>query len=323
MKSKKGKLLIVTMCSLLFLTTGCGNETKLKDGKEVVGEIDGYTITAEDLYAELKAQGGSQVFMNMIDNYIADKEIEDDEEAEEYANSQIEAYQTQYEQQGQDFNEVLTSSGYKNIGEFKEELMHSYKKDQVVENYLKDELTDEEIEDYYDENIFGDMTVRHILIKPDTDSDASDEDQEAAEEEAKKQAEEIIQKLDDGADFEELAKEYSEDEGTKEDGGLLENFSKDSVVTEFWDAAYNLKDGEYTKEPVKSDYGYHVILRVSQKEKPELDEVRDTIEETLVNNQLNEDTTLSTKTWVKIREKYNLNISDSEIQDGYDRLTEE
>lgn len=128
MKNKKGKLLIVTMCSLLLLSTGCGNETKLKDGKEVVGEIDGYTITAEDLYAELKTQGGSQVFMNMIDNYIADKEIEDDEEAEEYANSQIEAYQTQYEQQGQDFNEVLTSSGYKNIGEFKEELIHSYKK---------------------------------------------------------------------------------------------------------------------------------------------------------------------------------------------------
>ena len=82
--------------------------------------------------------------------------------------------------------------------------MLSYKKDQVVENYLKDELTDEEIQDYYDENIFGDLTVRHILIEPDTDSDASDEDQEKAEEEAKKTAEEIIKKLDDGEKFEVL-----------------------------------------------------------------------------------------------------------------------
>ena len=321
MKNKKLTLLGVTMCSVLLLTTGCGEVAKLKDGKEVVGKIKGYTVTAEDLYAELKEQGGSRVFVNMIDDYIANKEIKSNEDAEDYANSQIEAYKSQYEQQGQDFNEVLVSSGYKNEQQFRDELILSYKKDKVVENYLKDELTDDEIQNYYDENIFGDMTVRHILIKPDTETDASDEDQEQAEEKAKKEAENIIKKLDKGEKFEDLAKEYSDDEGTKEDGGLLENFSKDSVVTEFWDASVKLKDGEYTKEPVKSEYGYHVILRVSQKAKPKLKEVKDTIEETLVANKLSADTTLKTTTWVNIRKKYNLNIEDSEIKDGYDSLT--
>ncbi len=321
MKNKKLTLLGVTMCSVLLLTTGCGEVAKLKDGKEVVGKIKGYTVTAEDLYAELKEQGGSRVFVNMIDDYIANKEIKSNEDAEDYANSQIEAYKNQYEQQGQDFNEVLVSSGYKNEQQFRDELILSYKKDKVVENYLKDELTDDEIQNYYDENIFGDMTVRHILIKPDTETDASDEDQEKAEEKAKKEAENIIKKLDKGEKFEDLAKEYSDDEGTKEDGGLLENFSKDSVVTEFWDASVKLKDGEYTKEPVKSEYGYHVILRVSQKAKPKLKEVKDTIEETLVANKLSADTTLKTTTWVNIRKKYNLNIEDSEIKDGYDSLT--
>lgn len=321
MKNKKLTLLGVTMCSVLLLTTGCGEVAKLKDGKEVVGKIKGYTVTAEDLYAELKEQGGSRVFVNMIDDYIANKEIKSNEDAEDYANSQIEAYKSQYEQQGQDFNEVLVSSGYKNEQQFRDELILSYKKDKVVENYLKDELTDDEIQNYYDENIFGDMTVRHILIKPDTETDASDEDQEKAEEKAKKEAENIIKKLDKGEKFEDLAKEYSDDEGTKEDGGLLENFSKDSVVTEFWDASVKLKDGEYTKEPVKSEYGYHVILRVSQKAKPKLKEVKDTIEETLVANKLSADTTLKTTTWVNIRKKYNLNIEDSGIKDGYDSLT--
>lgn len=321
MKNKKLTLLGVTMCSVLLLTTGCGEVAKLKDGKEVVGKIKGYTVTAEDLYAELKEQGGSRVFVNMIDDYIANKEIKSNEDAEDYANSQIEAYKSQYEQQGQDFNEVLVSSGYKNEQQFRDELILSYKKDKVVENYLKDELTDDEIQNYYDENIFGDMTVRHILIKPDTETDASDEDQEKAEEKAKKEAENIIKKLDKGEKFEDLAKEYSDDEGTKEDGGLLENFSKDSVVTEFWDASVKLKDGEYTKEPVKSEYGYHVILRVSQKAKPKLKEVKDTIEETLVANKLSADTTLKTTTWVNIRKKYNLNIEDSKIKDGYDSLT--
>lgn len=321
MKNKKLTLLGVTMCSVLLLTTGCGEVAKLKDGKEVVGKIKGYTVTAEDLYAKLKEQGGSRVFVNMIDDYIANKEIKSNEDAEDYANSQIEAYKSQYEQQGQDFNEVLVSSGYKNEQQFRDELILSYKKDKVVENYLKDELTDDEIQNYYDENIFGDMTVRHILIKPDTETDASDEDQEKAEEKAKKEAENIIKKLDKGEKFEDLAKEYSDDEGTKEDGGLLENFSKDSVVTEFWDASVKLKDGEYTKEPVKSEYGYHVILRVSQKAKPKLKEVKDTIKETLVANKLSADTTLKTTTWVNIRKKYNLNIEDSEIKDGYDSLT--
>lgn len=321
MKNKKLTLLGVTMCSVLLLTTGCGEVAKLKDGKEVVGKIKGYTVTAEDLYAELKEQGGSRVFVNMIDDYIANKEIKSNEDAEDYANSQIEAYKSQYEQQGQDFNEVLVSSGYKNEQQFRDELILSYKKDKVVENYLKDELTDDEIQNYYDENIFGDMTVRHILIKPDTETDASDKDQEKAEEKAKKEAKNIIKKLDKGEKFEDLAKEYSDDEGTKEDGGLLENFSKDSVVTEFWDASVKLKDGEYTKEPVKSEYGYHVILRVSQKAKPKLKEVKDTIEETLVANKLSADTTLKTTTWVNIRKKYNLNIEDSEIKDGYDSLT--
>ena len=44
----------------------------------------------------------------MIDNYIANKEIKSNDDAEDYANSQIEAYKSQYEQQGQDFNEVLS-----------------------------------------------------------------------------------------------------------------------------------------------------------------------------------------------------------------------
>ena len=173
MKNKKLTLLGVTMCSVLLLTTGCGEVAKLKDGKEVVGKIKGYTVTAEDLYAELKEQGGSRVFVNMIDDYIANKEIKSNEDAEDYANSQIEAYKSQYEQQGQDFNEVLVSSGYKNEQQFRDELILSYKKDKVVENYLKDELTDDEIQNYYDENIFGDMTVRHILIKPDTETAVS------------------------------------------------------------------------------------------------------------------------------------------------------
>ncbi|MBS7020797.1 MAG: peptidylprolyl isomerase, partial [Firmicutes bacterium] len=183
------------------------------------------------------------------------------------------------------------------------------------------ELTEDEINNYYNDNIFGDMTVRHILIKPDVASDASDEDKKKAEEKALKEAKELIKKLDNGEKFEDLAKKESDDEGTKEDGGLLKDFSKDSVVSEFWDASYKLKDNEYTKEPVKSEYGYHIILRVSQKKKPALKEVKDTIEDTLVSEKISNDSNIEKETWKKIRKKYNLEIEDSEIKSGYKSLT--
>lgn len=312
----KKKVLIASLCAML-LVTGCGQKAKLKDGKEVVAEIEGKTITAEDLYDELRSQGGTTVLINMIDEFIANKEIETDESAKEYAQNQLDTLKAQYEQSGQDFTAALTSAGYKNENEFKELLILDYKKNKVVENYISDNLTDEEIQEYYDNDVFGEMTVKHILITPETADDMSEEDTEKAENEAKKKAEEVIEKLNNGEKFDDLVKEYSDDEGSKDNNGLVENFTKDGVVSEFWDASIELKDGEYTKEPVKSEYGYHVIYRVSQKEKAKLKDVKDDIKEKLVEEKLNSDAELATKTWVEIRKKYKLDIKDDDIKKAY------
>ena len=253
----------------------------------------------------------------MIDEFIANKEIETDESAKEYAQNQLDTLKAQYEQSGQDFTAALTSAGYKNENEFKELLILDYKKNKVVENYISDNLTDEEIQEYYDNDVFGEMTVKHILITPETTDDMSEEDTEKAENEAKKKAEEVIEKLNNGEKFDDLVKEYSDDEGSKDNNGLVENFTKDGVVSEFWDASIELKDGEYTKEPVKSEYGYHVIYRVSQKEKAKLKDVKDDIKEKLVEEKLNSDAELATKTWVEIRKKYKLDIKDDDIKKAY------
>ena len=109
------------------------------------------------------------------------------------------------------------------------------------------------------------------------------------------------------------------------EGGLIKDFTKtgeNSVVAEFWNAAYNLKDGEYTSEPVKSSYGYHIILKVSQNERPSLEDTKDDILSTLAQDALQNDTNLSSKYWAKIREKYNLNIIDSDMKKVYDNTIE-
>lgn len=313
----KKKIFVLVLVMTLMLT-GCGQIATLENGEEVVAKLDGKTITAEDLYSELKKQGGAVTLTNMIDNFIVGKEIKTDDDAESYADSQLNSYKQSYQSYGQDFGAALKSAGYADEDEFKEELILEYKKKVVTENYVKDEvISDKDIQKYYDDNIYGDIEARHILISPNTDDDMSDEEKEKAEEKAKKEAEDIIKKLDKGEDFAELAKKYSDDEGTAKDGGKL-TVTYGAVVDEFWDAANKLKDGKYTEEPVKSEYGYHIIYRISQKEKPKLDDVRDEVIDSLVEEKMNEDSTLQTKALVALRKKYNLDITDDGLKESYD-----
>ena len=313
--NKKKTFALLLVAALML--TGCGKIATLKNGEEVVAKMDGKSITAEDLYGELKKQGGAVTLTNMIDSFIVNKEIKTDEDAKAYADSQLSSYKKSYQSYGQDFNAALTSAGYTDEEEFKEELILEYKKNIVTENYVKDELTDDEIQKYYDDNIFGDIEARHILISPNTKEDMTDEEKEKAEKEAKKEAEDIIKKLDKGEKFADLAKKYSDDEGTASKGGKL-TVTYGSVVDEFWDGVNDLKDGEYSKKPVKSEYGYHIIYRINQKEKPKLKDVKEDVIDKLTEEKINNDSTLQTKALMALRKKYNLEISDDELKKSYD-----
>ena len=91
----------------------------------------------------------------------------------------------------------------------------------------------------------------------------------------------------------------------------------------FIEAVKDLENNEYTKEPVKTQYGYHIILKVDQKEKPELDDVKDTIKETLANNKLNNDSTLHYETLIDIREENNIKWNDDELEKQYNELMDQ
>ena len=80
----------------------------------------------------------------------------------------------------------------------------------------------------------------------------------------KKTAKEIKEKLNSGEDFAALAKQYSEDPGSKRKGGELSEFGPGMMVKEFEDAAYKLEVGQLS-EPVKSSFGYHIIKLTDKK----------------------------------------------------------
>ncbi len=82
------------------------------------------------------------------------------------------------------------------------------------------------------------------------------------------QAKDVIKRLDGGAKFEDLVKEYTAGKGPKS-GGDLGYFAKNEMVPEFADAAFALEPGKYSKTPVKTQFGWHVIKVDEKRKRPE------------------------------------------------------
>lgn len=132
-------------------------------------------------------------------------------------------------------------------------------------NSIIDKITDADIKARYDKEIAGlpkeqEVHARHILVK------------------TKKEAEDIIKRLQKGEKFEDIAKQKSTD-GSAATGGDLGYFSRGQMVKPFEEAAFSLKVGEYTKTPIESPFGWHIIKVEDRREKqpPALDDVKDAI----------------------------------------------
>jgi peptidyl-prolyl cis-trans isomerase C len=145
-------------------------------------------------------------------------------------------------------------------------------RERYVEKALEGKSTDEALRKKYEELLFNnprqeEVHASHILVKDEAT------------------AKDVIARLNKGEDFAKLAKEFSIDP-SKDNGGDLGYFVKGMMVKEFGDAAFVMKKGEYSKEPVKTQFGYHVI-KIEDKRmqpKPDFAAVKDQ-----VRGQLNED----------------------------------
>lgn len=121
-------------------------------------------------------------------------------------------------------------------------------------------IEDKDIEKDFLEEYSDKWRVQHILISTQEQTDEEGNTTPArSDEEAQKLVKEIIAKLDKGEDFDSLIEEYNEDPGMSK--GNYYVFGTGEMVPEFEEASANLKVGEYTKEGVKTDYGYHIIKK--------------------------------------------------------------
>lgn len=306
------------MLAVVLGITGCGKKADLDDNKTAVSLKDS-KITATEYYNEIKKSNISKL-VDMIDHKLFDEKYKSNEEEDKSVKEQINQIKSSYEDESTFLNVIKQYFGVNSEEELEDMLRLEYKRNEAVEDYVKEDLSDKEIENYYNDNIYGDIKASHILIKPDVKSDATDAEKEKAEKKAKAEAEKIINKLNKGEDFAKLAKEYSDDTANASKGGDLGYFNSDDMDENFWDAAKKLEKDAYSKEPVKSQYGYHIILKVDQKEKPKLKDVKDDIKSTLANAKLKNNSTLHYESLIKIREENKIKWNDDELEKQYNEL---
>jgi parvulin-like peptidyl-prolyl isomerase len=283
--------LAVYMLALAFLLTGCGDnivakvngekitETELNAKVEQVATLNGYDLEGEHgkvVKGFLQEQMLEALIMEkLVLQDAKEKKIPlDKKKLKEELQKMKEGFASDKE-----YQEFLTANKLT-----EKELKKMYET-MFIYNGLFEEVTkditkaSQDPEEYYKENnaeFFQPemVQVRHVLV------------------EKKEEAEDILTALEQGEDFKKLALEKSIDPSVKQNEGLMDYFPKGGyMVEEFEEAAFALQEvGEYTQEPVKTEYGYHIIKLEGRKEAKQLtfEEVKEQLAERLLAVEKNE-----------------------------------
>lgn len=282
---------------------------KLKNGEEPIFTIDEVTYTADNLYTDMKSLYGANQLINNIDKIILDKMYPETDEMNTEVNNSAEYYFKMYEQYyGYSESEFLAKNGFSSKNEFLEQLKLDYRRNLYYDEYAKGLVTDKDIEKYYDKEVVGDIDTKHILV-------AIDEENGLKDAEAKELAKEIINKLNDGKSWEEVTEEYKEQITTEELGYQAFNASLESAYVK---EMRNLKVSTYSTTPVLTSYGYHIVYKIDEKEKPKLEDIKDEIIEALAKEKKDNDENLYQKALISLRNEKGLTFTDTDLKSKYE-----
>ena len=260
----------IALCAFLV---GCSNSD---DDSRTVATVNDEVITEGELNHLLQSQYGPSILDALITNKIVELEAKKlgikltDEEIEEEYNSYAESYG----------GEEALLKAFESYNLTKDDIIKDIETYlltlKVMEDYIG--ITDEDVKTYFEEHKESFATpeqveASHILVGDEAT------------------AKEVIEKLNAGEDFATLAKEYSTDTSNAEKGGALGYFGRGEMVAEFEDAAFAMNVGDVSKEPVETEFGYHIIKVTDKKEAKEADfetskeQARDMLVEERVNEQ--------------------------------------
>lgn len=284
----KKSVLTLTLAASVLALSACTNDNA---DSTVIVSSDLGDITKEDLYEEMKTSIGDQaVQILMIEKVLSEEYEVTDEEVQAEIDSSKEELGENYESFLEQNNQ--TEESYEKV----------IRLNLLQEKALEDgvEVTDEEIQAEY-ERQNTEINASHILV----------EDAETAAE--------VKEQLDGGADFAEMAQEYSTD-GSASEGGDLGWFGLGAMVPEFEQAAFDLEIDEIS-DPVPSQFGFHII-KVSDKREIEGAEPLEGQEEELRNELVRQNadgSTLLPKIAALLKEA-NVEVEDEDLQGALDEI---
>jgi len=236
-------------------------------------------INADDLTADQKMAG----YREILDELIVDKLISRKASSVDIKDADLEAEITRVK--GQFPSEDVFKAEMSKAGETESSFRDTVKKMMQQQKWMETQIgdkasvSDDDVKKFYDENkkeFEHPEMVRasHILIR--VPEDASDD----VVAEKKKAADAALDRVTTKKeDFTAVAKEVSEEPGANESGGDLNFFPKDRMVPEFANAAFGMKKGDISKEPVRTKFGWHIINVTDRKDSGTMpfDEVKDQV----------------------------------------------
>lgn len=249
---------------------------------DVLAEVNGEKITKPEVekgltqtlsqsgrsLGDLPAQAQEMSYYMMTEEMVTQKAVNAESSTIEVTDEEVKAEMAKIAEQmgGEDAMKQQIEQAGETMESATAQIKESIQQQKWLEKQTGGEIkaTDEEAKAFYEgntEQFQQPETVRasHILIAVPTGAD------EKVLAEKKKVAEDAKARVDKGEDFAKVATELSEDPGSKETGGDLNFFAKDRMVPEFAEAAFAMKKGDVS-EPVKSQFGFHVIKVTDKKE---------------------------------------------------------
>ena len=272
----------------------------------------GGKVTENELYNKIKGYGFNYA-LEITDKEILNAKYELTEEQKQEINKEADSILEMYKMYGYTEETFLSENGFESKEKFVEYMELDYRRNLYCIDYFKTLIPTEDIENYYNENIkFGKINTKHMLVQ------ISDK---VTDKEALKLANEIVAKLNEGKSFDDVSAEYG-DKIVSEDVDF-DNFNADTLAKEYVKASKKLEKDTYTKEPVKTSFGYHVIYCVNKEDKPSLEQATNDIVEVLAQDLEAEDQYIRYKALIKLREDYNLKFVDEKLKEEYKEYCEQ
>lgn len=294
------RVLVMSLALLLMVAAGCGqNVAATVNGEDITmaeynKRVESVKKSFEEQGLDFKSDEGKEMEKNIREKVLEGlieetlilqqaKEknaLPSEQEIDEQLQQIKDSHKSEKEYQETLKNYKTTEGELRQVIKINLASNNLYQK--VTENVK--EINIEQAREYYQQNqdMFSEpqkLEVRHILFFA-NEGDNPDIPVKRSDAEAKELAQGVIASLNNGADFASLAKEKSEDTGSKGNGGIY-TFAPEQGLTdpEFTKAAQALAVGEYTKEPVKSQFGYHIIKleKIAPAQQHAFEEVQQTI----------------------------------------------